>query len=153
MVINIGQDCWDMIMEFKFQMEHSERVREHKKKFNHCLHEMFFWRVNNFDMVEMRRRREINYKERRPIFLFIEAQFLKDICREIRGRDHPILALFSYNRHLGVRFIFDEELTEDREIHPIIRKNILRIEDRCIESVFFRSLGDRWDDYPSSFDI
>lgn len=132
MTINIGKDCWDIIMNYKFQMEHSERVEAHKKKFNKCLNEM---KDNQVDLLDMNAIKQLLKKRSkmarndwfnaRPIFLIFDKEQLIESCRtHFRVRNNPFVRMILNCRHHKIRIILLDEIIHERRIFPSIRQNV-----------------------------
>ena len=127
MVVWIGQDCWDIINSFKEDLEEQDR---HKERLTKCMKEMFYQKVNHFEIKKLfsKKRRGV-YSSVRTLFIFFDVDFIKDICKEIRKRDHPLYKLFRNNRHYKVRIIILGDIKGVRDIPSCIKHNISVIDD------------------------
>jgi len=86
MVINIGQDCWDIIMRMKFEMEKAE----HKKKYEKCMGQL----TNTYKYEMLSKRISIRSSKRGNV-----------ICEG--GNPRCLLIDTLYNTRIGVMFWTD----------------------------------------------
>lgn len=132
MVVNIGQDCWDKIMEFKKDMEEAELRDE---RLTMCHIEMFHKKVDSLTQYIKQRKtcryykQHHNWNKLKPITLFFSKRYiLEQIYNDRRPFDNLMIKMFLNHRHFKVRIILIDDLGRDHRIPSVIHRNIPTIE-------------------------
>ena len=120
MVVDIGKDCMDIIMDYKYGMEHRDRL-------NNCFKELKE-KCNTIDHINFKKLK--NWDNIKPQTVILTNQFIIDYYyKNRRGRDCKLTRMFLTKRHFNIQIDIDVGAARHvRELPPRAAFELLELD-------------------------